>query len=227
MASARSGASRSSTTSSSVMRSVMTRSPTPSGRACCLPRSVTVWRCQAMTSLSWGPGRRAWSPRSPPTMPVPQSASTRRPTWWAERRRCRAASCGYRTTRRRRQQGSATAEPTRLTYLDSLSLGMIDPTLVETLIDTGPVVLDWLAESTPLRLQVAPGFPDYHPDHPGAKPHGGRSLDPDLFAFEALGPWADPGGVSTEPATAQPPRESSRGRLGRHRAAAARGASRP
>ncbi len=78
-----------------------------------------------------------------------------------------------------------------LTYLDSLSLGMIDLTLVETLIDTGPEVLDWLAEATPLRLQLAPGFPDYHPDHPGAKPHGGRSLDPDLFAFEALGPWAD------------------------------------
>jgi 3-oxosteroid 1-dehydrogenase len=77
-----------------------------------------------------------------------------------------------------------------LTYLDSLSLGMIDPTLVETLIDTGPEVLAWLAEATPLRLQLAPGFPDYHPDHPGAKPHGGRSLDPDLFAFEALGPWA-------------------------------------
>ena len=52
------------------------------------------------------------------------------------------------------------------------------------------MVLDWLAETTPLRLQLAPGFPDYHPDHPGAKPHGGRSLDPDLFAFEALGPWA-------------------------------------
>ena len=77
-----------------------------------------------------------------------------------------------------------------LAYLDSLSLGMIDPTLVGALIDTGPEVLDWLAETTPLRLQLVSGFPDYHPDHPGAKSHGGRSLDPDLFAFEALGPWA-------------------------------------
>ena len=75
-------------------------------------------------------------------------------------------------------------------YLDSLSLGMMDPALVDTLLDTGPEVLTWLAESTPLRLQVAVGFPDYHPDHPGGKPGGGRSLDPDLFAFESLGPWA-------------------------------------
>jgi 3-oxosteroid 1-dehydrogenase len=77
-----------------------------------------------------------------------------------------------------------------LEYLDSLSLGMIDATLVEALIDTGPEVLDWLAATTPLRMQVAIGFPDYHPDNPGAKPGGGRSLDPDLFAFELLGPWA-------------------------------------
>ena len=77
-----------------------------------------------------------------------------------------------------------------LAYLDSLSLGMIDPDLVAALIDTGPEVVEWLTSATPLRLQVAVGFPDYHPDNPGAKPGGGRSLDPDLFPFEQLGPWA-------------------------------------
>jgi 3-oxosteroid 1-dehydrogenase len=35
------------------------------------------------------------------------------------------------------------------------------------------------------------GFPDYHPEHPGGKPGGGRSLDPGLFPFPVLGPWAD------------------------------------
>ena len=50
-----------------------------------------------------------------------------------------------------------------LAYLDSLSLGMIDATLVEALVDTGPEVLEWLSESTPLRLQVAVGFPTITP----------------------------------------------------------------
>jgi len=36
-----------------------------------------------------------------------------------------------------------------------------------------------------------PGLPDYHPEHPGGKPGGGRSLDPGLFRFAELGPWAD------------------------------------
>jgi succinate dehydrogenase/fumarate reductase flavoprotein subunit len=75
-------------------------------------------------------------------------------------------------------------------YLDSLSLGMIDPAMAETLVDTGPEVVTWLEERTPLRLQVVVGYPDYHPEHPGGKPGGGRSLDPGLFAFEELGVWA-------------------------------------
>lgn len=32
-----------------------------------------------------------------------------------------------------------------------------------------------------------PGFPDYHPEHPGGKPLGGRSLEPELFSFDAIG----------------------------------------
>jgi succinate dehydrogenase/fumarate reductase flavoprotein subunit len=86
--------------------------------------------------------------------------------------------------------GIADSRAEALAYLDSLSLGMTDPDLVAALVDTGPELLGWLTATTPLRLQVAVGFPDYHPDHPGGKPAGGRSLDPDLFAFERLGAWA-------------------------------------
>jgi succinate dehydrogenase/fumarate reductase flavoprotein subunit len=78
-----------------------------------------------------------------------------------------------------------------LAYLDSLSLGAIDPALATTLIDTGPEVVRWLEATTPLRLRVVKGYPDYHPEHPGGKPGGGRSLDPDLFDYVELGPWAD------------------------------------
>ena len=77
-----------------------------------------------------------------------------------------------------------------LRYLDSLSLGMIDPAMAETLIDTGPEAVAWLEERTPLRLQIVGGYPDYHPEHPGGKPGGGRSLDPGLFPFDELEGWA-------------------------------------
>ncbi len=78
-----------------------------------------------------------------------------------------------------------------LAYLDSLSLGMMDRDLVETLIDTGPEMLRYMEENTPVSLHVFEGYPDYHPENPGGKPEGGRSLDNDLFPFEDLGPWAD------------------------------------
>ena len=35
------------------------------------------------------------------------------------------------------------------------------------------------------------GFPDYHPEHPGGRPDGGRSLECPLFPFDELGEWAD------------------------------------
>jgi succinate dehydrogenase/fumarate reductase flavoprotein subunit len=77
-----------------------------------------------------------------------------------------------------------------LAYLGALSLGAIDRSLAETLIDSGPPLVDWLEATTPLRLAVARGYPDYHPEHPGGKPGGGRSLDPCLFEFDSLGEWA-------------------------------------
>ena len=48
-----------------------------------------------------------------------------------------------------------------------------------------------MEKNTPLSMHVLPGHPDYHPENPGGKPEGGRSLDNDLFSFEELGPWAE------------------------------------
>jgi 3-oxosteroid 1-dehydrogenase len=75
-------------------------------------------------------------------------------------------------------------------YLMSLSHGLLDERLVEALLRTGPEVVAWFGEATPLRLQVVPGFPDYQPEHPGGKPDGGRSLESLLFPFAELGEWA-------------------------------------
>ena len=60
-----------------------------------------------------------------------------------------------------------------LTYLESLSNGLIDMDLAATLIDAGPEVVTWLEENTPVRFRIIKDFPDYQPEHPGAKPGRG------------------------------------------------------
>jgi succinate dehydrogenase/fumarate reductase flavoprotein subunit len=76
-----------------------------------------------------------------------------------------------------------------MAYLESLSLGVMDMALARTFVETAPAMIRDLEARTPLRFHVAAGYPDYHPEHPGGKPQGGRSLDPDLFPFARLGEW--------------------------------------
>ena len=78
-----------------------------------------------------------------------------------------------------------------LTYLQSLSHDLIDEKLAAAYIDAGPAMVRWLESSTPVRFEIVEGFPDYHPEHPGGKPGGGRSLECPLFPFDELGPWAE------------------------------------
>ncbi|MBW8814319.1 MAG: FAD-dependent oxidoreductase [Caulobacterales bacterium] len=78
-----------------------------------------------------------------------------------------------------------------LEYLMSLSHDMIEPKLAEAFLDGGPMMVRYLEENTPVRFRPIPDFPDYHAEHPGGLPGGGRSLDCPLFSFHELGPWAD------------------------------------
>ena len=78
-----------------------------------------------------------------------------------------------------------------LTYLHSLSHGLIDEKLAAAYIDAGPEMVAFVEAESPVTFSIIPGFPDYHPEHPGAKPGGGRSLECSLFSFDQLGPWAD------------------------------------
>lgn len=75
-------------------------------------------------------------------------------------------------------------------YLLSLSHGLVDERLVETLVRAGPEVVAWLERATPLRFRVVEGFPDYQSEHPGGKGGGGRTLEAELFPFAELGAWA-------------------------------------
>lgn len=78
-----------------------------------------------------------------------------------------------------------------LEYLASLSNGMILPELAEALIDGGPLFVDFVEANTELRLRLVKGYPDYHPEHPGGLPGGGRSIEPDFVSFEGLEEWSD------------------------------------
>jgi 3-oxosteroid 1-dehydrogenase len=78
-----------------------------------------------------------------------------------------------------------------ITYMHSLSNGMIVDELLEAFVDGGPEMLRWLEAHTPVNFTIVEQFPDYHPENPGGKPGGGRSMECPLFSYSELGPWAD------------------------------------
>ena len=87
--------------------------------------------------------------------------------------------------------GIADSRGDALRYLASLSFGHIRPGFAEAFIDDGPRVFQWLQSAAGLRMKIVSGYPDYHPERPGGKPGGGRTLEPELFSFRRLGSWAD------------------------------------
>jgi 3-oxosteroid 1-dehydrogenase len=78
-----------------------------------------------------------------------------------------------------------------LTYMHSLSHGMILDELAEAFVDGGPEMLRWLEDNTPVSFTIVEQFPDYHPENPGGKTGGGRSMECPLFPFGELGEWTD------------------------------------
>ena len=90
-----------------------------------------------------------------------------------------------------REAGVEDSTEAGLEYLLSLSNGMILPELAEALIEGGPLLVDFLHEHTAIRLQLVPGYPDYHPEHPGGLPQGGRTLEPGLVSLAGLPEWVD------------------------------------
>lgn len=88
------------------------------------------------------------------------------------------------------EAGVADSREDALRYLDSLSLGQMDPKLARAFVDGARGTVEWLEQATDLEFTAILGYPDYHPEHPGGRPEGGRSLDPGLFSYRGLGPWA-------------------------------------
>ena len=75
-------------------------------------------------------------------------------------------------------------------YLDTLAPGQLDPDTLMAFMESGPEMIRYFAEETPVRLRAFADFPDYQPYVAGAKPDGGRSLDNEAFCFERLGKMA-------------------------------------
>jgi len=78
-----------------------------------------------------------------------------------------------------------------ITYLTALARGLVEPELVHAFAENGPSMARYLEEHGAVEFFAVPGLPDYHPEHPGGKPGGGRTLGSTLFPFDTLGDWKD------------------------------------
>jgi 3-oxosteroid 1-dehydrogenase len=76
-----------------------------------------------------------------------------------------------------------------LTYMMSLSHGLIDETLAKAYIAAAPEMVSFLEARTPVQFYAVKGMPDYHPEFPGGKTGGGRTIEAPLFPFKELGEW--------------------------------------
>ena len=72
-------------------------------------------------------------------------------------------------------------------YIQSVSPeGKINNDLIETYIEQGPRMVDYLHENSRVKYRNLPHYPDYFPDNPGGK-EGNRSMEPEPIKGTELG----------------------------------------
>ena len=89
-----------------------------------------------------------------------------------------------------------------MTYVMSLSRGLLEERLVGAYVDAGPEMVELLEAKTPVQFYAVAGMPDYDPEFPGGSVGGGRTLECPIFPFDELGTWA--GRVTPSPYFADP-----------------------
>ena len=87
--------------------------------------------------------------------------------------------------------GATDSPEQALTYIMSLSRGMIDERLIRAYIAAGPEMVGFLDARAGTEFYAVKDFPDYHPEHPGGLPRGGRTIECPLFPYDELGEWSD------------------------------------
>ncbi|KZO59196.1 3-ketosteroid-delta-1-dehydrogenase [Dietzia maris] len=76
------------------------------------------------------------------------------------------------------------------TYLRSIVGDVVPAERIDTYVDRGPEVLDFVLANSPLRLEWVKDYSDYYPEAPGGR-LGGRSVEPKPFDLRQLGSEAD------------------------------------
>ena len=77
-----------------------------------------------------------------------------------------------------------------LTYIMSLSHGLIDEALAAAYVDAAPEMVRYLEQrAAPVEFYAVRGIPDYHPEFPGGKTGGGRTIECPIYPFAELGEW--------------------------------------
>ncbi len=89
-----------------------------------------------------------------------------------------------------REMGVPDSDADAVKYLLSMSHGLMEEPLIRAFVAAGPEMVRWLEANSVVKFQPVGAFPDYHPEHPGGKPRGGRSLECPMFSYRELGPWA-------------------------------------
>ncbi len=79
-----------------------------------------------------------------------------------------------------------TAEDARR-YLHAIIGDVVPAEKIDTYLERGPEMLDFVLQHSPLKLCWVPGYSDYYPETPGGKASG-RSVEPKPFNAKKLGP---------------------------------------
>jgi succinate dehydrogenase/fumarate reductase flavoprotein subunit len=93
--------------------------------------------------------------------------------------------------RQMKELGKPDSAEEAVTYLMSMSNGLIDRKVAEVFVETGPEMVAFFEARTPVKFICVPDFPDYHPEQPGGKPGGGRTLECPIFPYGELAEWRD------------------------------------
>ncbi|WP_457967028.1 FAD-dependent oxidoreductase [Arthrobacter sp. D1-29] len=78
-----------------------------------------------------------------------------------------------------------------VTYLHAVGRGFVGEPHVRAFADNGRHMIRYLEDHGNAPFYAVSGIPDYHPEHPGGKTKGGRTMGTPLFAFGELGEWHD------------------------------------